>query len=1484
MLRTARVFISSTFRDMHAERDILTRVVFPQLRRRCLPLGIDVVDVDLRWGVPEAEAESGHALQVCLDEINHSRPFFIGFLGERYGWIPPGEQHSITAREIFFGVLEAPEKPDWVKSRSFFYFRSPDVISSLPEDLRSQFSSESRESAAKVSDLKHRIRAHFQDMPGHVHENYLCRYEGIDLDTSLLGPEEASVIEDHITQIGERGIIPRTVVEELPQHVQAILYKAGVPYVSGLEILADLVLEDIWQAIQSEYQTAIQLTPEAQERQLHHTYGAILRRNFVGRSSQIADLLELARSSGWVVVRGDSGSGKTALLAMAAQELRQAGFLVIERYVGVGPNSLTLAEHRDAIRAELEENELIPPLKTPDFAVGHRGDRALRNALEAMPASTPVSLVLDGIDQLHDFSGLVEWLNFQSAWPQNFTVIMSGAGSAKQLLVPGAVLELGPILPSEQESLLTDFLATYRKTLSSEQIQTILGKKDAHKPLFLRTCAEELRLYQHYDTLSQKIRQIPETIETLFPYVLERIERETDPDLVKTAMRAIACSRGGIPESELLEYLSVRETTPALHWAVVHRQLDPYLKEMGNDARGLLDFSHLQFAEAVRKRYLTSEKAVERVHLNLGMFYESISRSASDDQENPWTNGRPRGFSEAVWHYNRGGRDGYIHALILLTDFSYWMARLALGQLESLVRDLMDLQVCLPELPEEDSDVQKFVRITRVWAAFVSEHLHLLRRAGPSWGPERVFLQLAVEHGDNSPITHQAERWIRSNMEHTLWIRQGSRPQQFKTSPVIAVLEGHTKRVNGLLQQDDGRLISWSVDGTIRFWSPSGRVELIIKGPNRVVCHVARTTDNEILVLYGRRLDVDPGFAVGMKCLERYSTSGAFLGRYASHPKEITGFHVRHDGTTVTWDDDGLVQQWAANGEQLGALADYDASESDLVGMKKEFSDIAIETLQLIHHDEIHKYGEITTVVSLKKIPSSERPSRRDDDQPNFASLHRTGEILLWNILLNPSLPVDEALQDGSPSQSTTTTPPRVEELFDVINDAYGIEVDTESYLLCRNGDVVVWSNGLANRSENKLFRHTAATNTIQVFEGHTDNIWGALEFSDGRILSWSDDRILRLWEPDGKAITALHGMEEPANKALVTNSEKILAWSNGEWPSTGDPFLYCWSNDGNAPARIGEHDGAVEGATEHTDGTIVSWTRSTVYQWTDSGDPLACFPKETCRHHAPEIWERYARAITSGGAISTSRIIVSGHTPDHGHEFDLEWYSKAPVGLSEIPATDAVHLKDQRQLVLYRGAQPISIQSLEAHVTVAPVDWDAGDDDTQAVAEYEAPFTDAQCAAWEAESPGEILSALGDTLPEKHLSREGRTLLHFAAERNPNSGIIEFLLESKLDVNARDAHGTTPLALAAQFNREENVIRELLRWGADVTAADNDGDTVLHAAVFGANTPTVIELLLKHGVPIESVDNFGKQAIDYVSDHPEAETVRHLIQRYQRP
>jgi len=49
--RTVRVFISLTFRDMHAERDHLVTVVFPELRERVERLGLEFHDVGLRWGV-----------------------------------------------------------------------------------------------------------------------------------------------------------------------------------------------------------------------------------------------------------------------------------------------------------------------------------------------------------------------------------------------------------------------------------------------------------------------------------------------------------------------------------------------------------------------------------------------------------------------------------------------------------------------------------------------------------------------------------------------------------------------------------------------------------------------------------------------------------------------------------------------------------------------------------------------------------------------------------------------------------------------------------------------------------------------------------------------------------------------------------------------------------------------------------------------------------------------------------------------------------------------------------------------------------------------------------------------------------------------------------------------------------------------------------------------------------------------------------------
>ncbi|MEJ2649334.1 MAG: DUF4062 domain-containing protein, partial [Sedimentisphaerales bacterium] len=123
--RIVRVFVSSTFRDMHEEREELVKRIFPQLRKLCESRGVTWGEVDLRWGVTDEQKAEGKVLPICLEEIKRCRPYFISLLGERYGWIPDTispevierepwlrehvqEGKSVTELEILHGVLNNP--------------------------------------------------------------------------------------------------------------------------------------------------------------------------------------------------------------------------------------------------------------------------------------------------------------------------------------------------------------------------------------------------------------------------------------------------------------------------------------------------------------------------------------------------------------------------------------------------------------------------------------------------------------------------------------------------------------------------------------------------------------------------------------------------------------------------------------------------------------------------------------------------------------------------------------------------------------------------------------------------------------------------------------------------------------------------------------------------------------------------------------------------------------------------------------------------------------------------------------------------------------------------------------------------------------------------------------------------------------------------------------------------------------------------------
>ena len=101
--RTFRVFISSTFSDMVAERNALQERVFPNLERYCLQRGARFQAIDLRWGVRTEAGLDQQTMAICLEELGRcqrttARLNCIVLLGNRYGWrpLPP----SIPADEF----------------------------------------------------------------------------------------------------------------------------------------------------------------------------------------------------------------------------------------------------------------------------------------------------------------------------------------------------------------------------------------------------------------------------------------------------------------------------------------------------------------------------------------------------------------------------------------------------------------------------------------------------------------------------------------------------------------------------------------------------------------------------------------------------------------------------------------------------------------------------------------------------------------------------------------------------------------------------------------------------------------------------------------------------------------------------------------------------------------------------------------------------------------------------------------------------------------------------------------------------------------------------------------------------------------------------------------------------------------------------------------------------------------------------------------
>lgn len=601
--RHIRVFISSTFRDMQDERDILIKKIFPQLRKLCEERAVTWTEVDLRWGITTEQAAEGKVLPLCLEEIYRCRPYFIGLLGERYGWVPepnsiPAEllesqawlkqhlQHSVTELEILHGVFSK----DPVHGYAYFYFRNPKYLETVPTDKRQDFTAESTEAARKLRKLKQKIRG--------ARDEHVC-----ELRENYANPEQ----------------------------------------------LGEWVLEDFTKLIDRLYPKDQTPDPLDQETARHEAYARNRRLAFVGREDFLRRLNERSAVPGKpFVLTGNSGCGKSALLAEWVTRWRKdhPDDLIIQHYIGSTQDSADWQGLVRRISGELKSAFAIPddlPLQP----------NALRSALNdwtvKAASSRRVVLVLDALNQLADDGAARQlgWLPF--VFPTNFRVLVSSLpGESLDVLRKRGWPELTVPLFSQTDiaPAALAYFKIFGKTLPPDILAKLESTPAACNALYLRTVLDELHQFGKHEELKAKANDylsapdLPELFDRILIRWHDDFGRDPDhPDLVGRSLCLIACARFGLSESELLDLLG-KKITQGKDEPLPRRPWTPFYLAAENALAlraGLLNFGHDYLRAAVQKRWLGNAEAVRAFRLQLVEYFGKIVEpSVRKLAEFPW--------------------------------------------------------------------------------------------------------------------------------------------------------------------------------------------------------------------------------------------------------------------------------------------------------------------------------------------------------------------------------------------------------------------------------------------------------------------------------------------------------------------------------------------------------------------------------------------------------------------------------------------------------------------------------------------------------------------------------------------------------------------------------------------------------------------------------------------------------------------------------
>ncbi|KAK3734688.1 hypothetical protein QZH41_002106 [Actinostola sp. cb2023] len=365
---------------------------------------------------------------------------------------------------------------------------------------------------------------------------------------------------------------------------------------------------------------------------------------FHGRQEFLESIKEglLGNDKRVVVLHGESGCGKTSLVAKVAMEVKSwfkdEPLTMVCRFIGTTPDSSSIRCLLRSVCLQLEAAGLIstkPPedlQSLMDF---------LPECLETASQKSKLVLILDSLDQLsiEDGGRTLDWL--PRDLPDNVYVVLSTLPALHYQCLPNlkakfpieCLLEVPQMALEESAVILDNWLKAAQRTLQQEQKNKVLTSfQECPLPLYLKLAFDESCRWKSYTPFKEW--HLPPNIRDIIHSLFDRVERIHGNILVSHALGYITASKNGLTETELEDLLSLDDEVlndVFQYWTPPIRRLPPLLwKRIRSDVR---DYLIDRGADGSRVRYLGDEHQSRKLHANMADYF--LGR---------WSDGKEKSF------------------------------------------------------------------------------------------------------------------------------------------------------------------------------------------------------------------------------------------------------------------------------------------------------------------------------------------------------------------------------------------------------------------------------------------------------------------------------------------------------------------------------------------------------------------------------------------------------------------------------------------------------------------------------------------------------------------------------------------------------------------------------------------------------------------------------------------------------------------------